>query len=237
MQNLGYVAPRASISGCCRNCELSRWRNPDTRICFRRVRFAGESYTVNSCNTVSWTFRLPWPTQCSLVDNRNWDGRLFPQTVGVLMDIAKRVRMAAVAVIVTALFAASASAQQPTPSSPLNPNWCSSAPASPPPPQFEQRPGDWAEARQMCMNLPNADKGCGYICQTAKDLWNLQKLGRLNQRSPSPLPSGASQHVVPAHPAPTSSPAEAATSQSSLLSPGPFSSYSGAELNALKNHI
>ena len=151
------------------------------------------------------------------------------------MNTAERGWVVAVAIMVTALSAANAAAQQPTPSSPVNPSWCSSAPASPPPPQFEQHPGDWTAVRQMCMNLPNANKGCSYICQTAKDLWNLQKLGRLKHSGsfPSPLPSGASRYVVPAHPAPTSSPTDALTSQSSLLSPGPFSKYPGVELNGI----
>ncbi len=150
------------------------------------------------------------------------------------MDSAKRAWIALVVTIITALSAASAGAQQPTPSAPLNPNWCSSAPASPPPPLFEHKPGQWAAYRQMCMNVPKADKGCASICATAEDLWNLQKSGRLNQRNtwpsqtdkplgPFPLPAGASGYVVPAHPAPTPSPADAPTSQSFLLSPSPFS--------------
>src|SRR5260370_30515280 len=146
------------------------------------------------------------------------------------MNSAKRAWIALVVTIITALSAASAGAQQPTPSAPLNPNWCSSAPASPPPPLFEHKPGQWAAYRQMCMNVPKANKGCASVCATAEDLWNLQKSGRLNQPNtwpsqtdkplgPFPLPGGASGYVVPAQPAPSPAPADAAPSQSSILSP------------------
>ena len=140
------------------------------------------------------------------------------------MNSAKRAWIALVVTIITALSAAGAGAQQPTPSAPLNPNWCSSAPASPPPPQFEHKPGQWAAVRQICMNVRKGDKGCEDICQTAEDLWNLKKSGRLNQPNtwpsqtdkplgPFPLPGGASGYVVPAQPAPTPAPAGAAPSQ------------------------
>src|SRR6266404_2539809 len=146
------------------------------------------------------------------------------------MNSAKRAWIALVLTIFTALSAAIAGAQQPTPSAPLNPNWCSRAPASPPPPQFEHKPGQWAAVRQICMNVRKGDKGCEDICQTAEDLWNLKKSGRLNQPNtwpsqtdkplgPFPLPGGASGYVVPAQPAPSPAPADAAPSQSSVSSP------------------
>ena len=146
------------------------------------------------------------------------------------MNSAKRACIALVVAIFTALSAARAGAQQATPSAPLNPNWCSQAPSSPPPPQFEHKPGQWAAVRQICMNVRKADKGCADLCQTAEDLWNLQKSGRLNQPNtwpshtdkplrPFPLPGGASGYVVPAQPAPTPAPADAAPSQSSVSSP------------------
>ncbi len=105
--------------------------------------------------------------------------------------------MAVVLVMATSLSATHGVAQQPTPSAPVNPNWCSSVPASPAPPQFEHKPGQWAEVRKMCTNLPGWNKGCEYICQTAKDLWNLKKLGRLGQ------PSRTFGDAVPPQPAPT----------------------------------
>jgi hypothetical protein len=81
------------------------------------------------------------------------------------MNSARQAWIPLVVTIITALSAACAGAQQPTPSAPLNPNWCSSAPPSPPPPQFEHKPGQWAAARQICMNVRKGDKGCEDICQ------------------------------------------------------------------------
>ncbi len=101
----------------------------------------------------------------------------------------------------------------PTPVAPLNPNWCSQVPASPPPPYFEHHPGAWAAERQMCMNLDKNDRACASICINAIDRWNLQKAGRFNQpdtfpsptdqpQGPFPLPGGANGYILPVQPAP-----------------------------------
>ena len=102
-------------------------------------------------------------------------------------------------------------------SAPGNPNWCSDVPASPPPPNFDYgRPGNWAAFRKMCMSA-GAGMGCGYICGFAKDLWRLQKSGRLNQpntfpsptdkpQGPFPLPGGGSGFILPVQPAPVLAP-------------------------------
>jgi hypothetical protein len=107
----------------------------------------------------------------------------------------------------------SAATPQATPAALLNPNWCSGVPVSPPPPNFELRPGNWAAARQMCMNVGKTDMGCIYICGYAEDLWRMQKSGRLNQpdsfpsptdqpQGPFPLPGGSRGYILPAQPAP-----------------------------------
>ncbi|MHB8382483.1 MAG: hypothetical protein ACYDC3_09125 [Candidatus Binataceae bacterium] len=59
---------------------------------------------------------------------------------------------------------------------PLNPNWCSSVPASPAPPHFENRPGDWAQIRQGSMNTAPIDVGCRDACEAAEELWTRKKL-------------------------------------------------------------
>ncbi len=94
------------------------------------------------------------------------------------------------------------------------PNWCSDVPASPPPPTFEHHPGEWAEARQLCMSARKGDRRCRYICADAQDRWRLQKSGRLNEpntfptptdqpQGPFPLPGGGSGYILPEQPAPT----------------------------------
>jgi hypothetical protein len=129
----------------------------------------------------------------------------------------------------------------------LNPNWCSDVPASPPPPNFELRSGNWASFRQMCMNL-SFDMGCVYTCGYAEDLWRLQKSGKLNQpntfpsptdqpQGPFPQPGGSKGYILPAQPAPvpsgpTSDAADSTSALSAVLAPGPFSSYFGQDLSA-----
>jgi hypothetical protein len=54
---------------------------------------------------------------------------------------------------------------------PLNPNWCSDVPASPPPPRFETYPGTWAEVRNQCTNAVPANMECIGICEGARELW------------------------------------------------------------------
>jgi hypothetical protein len=108
--------------------------------------------------------------------------------------------------------------KQPTNTSatPQNPNWCSDVPASPPPPNFEIRPGDWAAFRKMCMNDKSGGMGCGYICSGATErwhLWKLQQSGQLKPDSfpsptdkpqgPFPLPGGAKGFILPVQPVPS----------------------------------
>ena len=75
------------------------------------------------------------------------------------MDSAKRAWIALVVTIITALSAASAGAQQSTPSAQLNPNWCSSAPPSPPPPQFEHKPGAMGSGQANLHECPQGRQG------------------------------------------------------------------------------
>ena len=136
------------------------------------------------------------------------------------MYIVKAAGTAIVFALVAAMMVLSAGAQQPdaaarqpTHVAPLNPNWCSDVPASPPPPYFEHHPGEWAEARQLCMSARKMDRGCMNICGNAEERWSLQKAGRLNQpntfpsptdqpQGPFPLPGGGSGYILPAQPAP-----------------------------------
>jgi hypothetical protein len=108
-------------------------------------------------------------------------------------------RAAELAFVSSYLMVASASAEQPTPAALLNPQWCSGVPSSPPPPNLEHRPGDWAELRKRCMNTgPDRSHLCDILCQDAKDRWKQPKAGLLNH--PSSLPA------IPANPAVPSSP-------------------------------
>src|ERR1700685_232517 len=86
------------------------------------------------------------------------------------------------------------------------PQWCTDAPASPPPPGFEHRPGDWANVRKMC--AAHGDRGCMWLCELALELWSMKKAGRLNQpntfppatdkpQGPFPLPGGAKGDILP----------------------------------------
>jgi len=135
------------------------------------------------------------------------------------MYIVKAVGTAIVFALVVALMVLSAGAQQPdsgmpqpTHVAPLNPNWCSNVPASPPPPNLEHRPGDWAVLRKRCMNN-RPDELCSILCRNAEERWKQQKAGLLNQPStfptptdkpqgPFPLPGGGSGYILPVQPAP-----------------------------------
>jgi hypothetical protein len=150
--------------------------------------------------------------------------------------------------IAIALTAARTLAQQPvaTPTpAPRNPNWCADVPASPPPPNFEHSPGAWAATRTMCMNAKGGEMGCGYICGNARERWHLWKLQRSGQLKPNalpsptdkpqgpfPVPGGGSGFILPAQPVPSVATPNAAGPQSSVLPPGPFSSFPGQDLNA-----
>jgi hypothetical protein len=103
------------------------------------------------------------------------------------------------------------SAQSAGPTS--TPQWRPDAPASPPPPGFEHRPGDWTAARKMC-GARLHDRGCRYICSFALELWSMKKAGRLNQpntfppatdkpQGPFALPGGAKGYILPAQSAPS----------------------------------
>jgi hypothetical protein len=135
-------------------------------------------------------------------------------------------------------------------SAPTNANWCADAPASPPPPGFELRPGDWPNVRKMCAAHMH-DRGCVGLCAFAEELWRRKKAGQPNQPStapspsdqpqgPFPLPGGASGYILPVPPSPTpGDPTSDATDalpaalSSVILPPGPFSNFPGQDLNAL----
>ncbi len=102
-----------------------------------------------------------------------------------------------------------------TPAVTAGPSWCTDAPASPPPPGFERRPGDWANVRKMC-GAHMYDRGCMRLCAFAEELWRRKRAGQLNQpntapspsdqpQGPFPLPGGASGYILPARPAPVPS--------------------------------
>jgi hypothetical protein len=78
-----------------------------------------------------------------------------------------------------------ASAQQPTAKPPINPNWCSDVPASPPPPHFENKnnPGEWAAIRNTCLN--RFDDTCRDMCMAAREMWDRAKKGEFNRPSTS----------------------------------------------------
>ena len=93
-----------------------------------------------------------------------------------------------------------------------SPQWCTDAPASPPPPGFEHRPGGWANVRKMC--AAHRGRGCMWLCELALELWSMKKAGRLNQpdtfppatdkpQGPFPLPGGAKGYILPIQPAPS----------------------------------
>jgi hypothetical protein len=134
-------------------------------------------------------------------------------------------RRAALALISLCLMVSSAGAQQSTPAAPLNPQWCSGVPASPPPPNLEHHPGDWAVLRNRCMNN-RSDLLCAPLCQDAKDRWKQQKAGLLND--PSSFPA------IPANPAvPTSSPQWCTDAPASPPPPG-FDRHPGDWANVRK---
>lgn len=142
--------------------------------------------------------------------------------------------------------------QTSTSGSPANPSWCADVPASPPPPNFELKPGNWAATRKMCMNAKAGEMGCGYICGNARERWHLWKLQQSGQLKPNafppptdkpqgpfPVPGGGSGFILPMQPAPapsgpTSDAADAlsAALSSVVLPPGPFSSFPGQDLSA-----
>ena len=109
------------------------------------------------------------------------------------MKIVKSMAIVILFAMVASLMGASARAQQPTAAALLNPNWCSDVPASPPPPNLENHPGEWAEIRQLCMRARKGDTGCDYACGGAKERWSLQKAGRLNQPNTFPSPTDKPQ--------------------------------------------
>jgi hypothetical protein len=54
----------------------------------------------------------------------------------------------------------------------VNPNWCGGVPASPPPPHFENGPGEWQRIRQECMRTPGFSLGstCTAECMGAEEM-------------------------------------------------------------------
>ena len=107
--------------------------------------------------------------------------------------------MAIVIVVATAgsLMASSANAQQPTPAALAIPNWCSDVPASPAPPGFELRAGNWAYVRKACSSETSLNfRTCADICMDARARWKMKKSGHLSKsqsiRSTDKLPRSLS---------------------------------------------
>jgi hypothetical protein len=101
--------------------------------------------------------------------------------------------------------------QSVTAGTPANPNWCSDVPASPPPPHFENNPGDWAYVRSQCMKKSGFDVSCFNDCLAARERWARAKAGTLNvpeapkdsttaPQGPFPLPGGGSGYIAPLPP-------------------------------------
>lgn len=121
--------------------------------------------------------------------------------------------------------------QTSTSGSPANPSWCADVPASPPPPNFELKPGNWAATRKMCTNAKAGEMGCGYICGNARERWHLWKLQQSGQLKPNafppptdkpqgpfPLPGGGSGFILPVQPAPA--PSDPTSDATDVLSAG-----------------
>ncbi len=131
------------------------------------------------------------------------------------MKVIRAVTIVILAAIVAVLMEAGASAQQPTPAAPSNPSWCPGVPESPPPPYFENNPGDWAKYYKACSvdrstissgDLHDYDKMCGRLCMRARSLWgssrnppteNPYPLSTDKLQGPFPLPGGGSGYVLP----------------------------------------
>ena len=63
-------------------------------------------------------------------------------------------------------------APQPIPTSSTRASWCHDIPASPPPPDFELRPGNWAYVMKACSSgNPLEFRTCAEICMDAKIRW------------------------------------------------------------------
>ena len=178
-------------------------------------------------------------------------GRNLPGSLPAPRARAARVALTAFLLeIAIALTAAPALAQQPAASpapAPLNPNWCSDVPASPPPPHYENIPGEWAARRKMCLNATGhlAWKTCGDICLRARELWQRAKEGTLDQPStfppatdklqtPLPVPGGGSGYPLPPTPAAATPVAPESFAAPAARSPGPApaGSLSGADISA-----
>jgi hypothetical protein len=133
--------------------------------------------------------------------------------------------------------------QTTTSGTPANPNWCSDVPASPPPPHFENKPGDWAYIRSQCMKKSGFDVSCFDDCLAAKERWARAKAGTLNlpeapkdsttvPQGPFPLPGGGSGYIAPLPPRSGDAASTTDLALNSVLSAGPFSSFPGLDLIA-----
>jgi hypothetical protein len=132
------------------------------------------------------------------------------------MKLVKLTAIAFSSAMVAALIVLSASAQQPSPAAPSNPNWCPGVPASPAPPHFENFPGEWAQMSKACsadrsMLSPGEARerliGCLHICGYARGLWGSSKnspqgvpswpLSTNKPQGPFPLQGGGLGYVLP----------------------------------------
>ena len=116
-------------------------------------------------------------------------------------------------VMVPALIAMNANAQQPTAAptpAPRNPNWCADVPASTPP-LNKISPQEWADIRKRCKNAVDTDWMCMNDCGAARELWQRAKEGTPKEpftlppatnklQGPFLLPGGAKGWVLPVPP-------------------------------------
>jgi hypothetical protein len=100
------------------------------------------------------------------------------------MRVVKATAIAFFLAMGAALVVLSASAQQPSPAAASNPSWCPGVPLSPPPPHFENFPGDWASANKQCSTDRSklsprehheVDVECRQVCGSARGSWGSSK--------------------------------------------------------------
>jgi hypothetical protein len=130
------------------------------------------------------------------------------------MRVVKATAIAFFLAMGAALVVLSASAQQPSPAAASNPNWCPGVPLSPPPPHFENFPGDWASANKQCSTDRSklsprehheVDVECRQVCGSARGSWATSKnppstthyLSTDKPQGPFPLPGGGAGYVLP----------------------------------------
>jgi len=77
-------------------------------------------------------------------------------------------------------------APQPIPTSSTGATWCRDVPASPPPPDSELRPGNWAYVMKACSSgNPLNFRTCNFICMDARARWARWKRKKSSRTSPA----------------------------------------------------